>query len=100
MADLGRPEDALAASEEAAALHRELAAILPVFRESVARSLTSIWDSAHQRKDFDAASHSIPRGIEVRWGAVRTLVFDLRDRGRGEQEIAGELDSYLSADDD
>ena len=30
----------------------------------------------------------------------RNLVIDLRDLGRGEQEIAGELGSLLSADDD
>jgi hypothetical protein len=32
--------------------------------------------------------------------AVNNLVIDLRDLGRGEQEIADELDSLLPADDD
>jgi hypothetical protein len=32
--------------------------------------------------------------------AVRNLAIHLRDLGRGEQQIADELDSLLSADDD
>ena len=55
LAELGRREDALAAIEEAVALYRELAAILPVFWESLARSLTSFGIRLTEKKDLDAA---------------------------------------------
>jgi tetratricopeptide (TPR) repeat protein len=115
LAALGRREDALAAIEEAVAIRRELAAILPVFRESLAWSLTSLGIRLTEKKDFDAALFADREAVAIyaallsldpeRYrdpleGAVRNLVIDLRDLGRGEQEIAGELDRLLSADDD
>ena len=49
LADLGRPEDALPASEEAVSIHRELAAARPdAFRPGLATSLTSLSDQLRQ----------------------------------------------------
>ena len=45
-------------------------------------------------------SHDPDRYRDPLDGVVRNLVIDLRDLGRGEQEIADELDSLLSADND
>ena len=104
-----------AAIEEAVAIRRELAAILPVFRESLARSLTSFGIRLTEKKDFDAALSADREAVAIyaallsldpdRYrdpleGAVRNLVIHLRDLGRGEQEIADGLDSLLSVDDD
>ena len=55
LAGLARREDALAASEEVVAICRELIAIVPVFRQSLARSLTSFGIRLTEKKDFDAA---------------------------------------------
>ena len=115
LAGLGRREDALAAITEAADVYRELAAILPVFRESLARSLTSFGIRLTEKRDFDAALSADRESVAIyaallsldpqRYqdpldGAVRNLATHLRDLGRGEQEIAEELDNLLSAHDD
>jgi tetratricopeptide (TPR) repeat protein len=115
LAELGRREDALAAIEEAVALYRELAAILPVFWESLAGSLTSFGIWLTEKKDFDAALSADREAVAIyaallsldpeRYrdpleGAVRNLAIHLRDLGFGEREIADALDSLLSAEDD
>jgi tetratricopeptide (TPR) repeat protein len=115
LAELGRREDALAASTEAAAIRRELAAIRPVFRESLAGSLTSFAILLTEMGDFDGALTADREAVAIYAAllsldpdryrdplerVVRNLVIDLRDLARGEQEIADELDSLLSADGD
>ena len=68
-----------------------------------------------EREEFDAAVFSDREAMAI-YGAlcrldsepyrdslaqtVENLVIDLRDLGRGEQEIADELDSLLPSDDD
>ena len=114
LAGLARREDALAASEEAVAICRELIAIVPVFRQSLARSLTSFGIRLTEKKDFDAALSADREAVAIYAAllsldpqryrdplerVVRNLATHLRDLGRGEQEIADELDSLLSADD-
>jgi hypothetical protein len=114
LAGLARREDALAASEEVVAICRELIAIVPVFRQSLARSLTSFGIRLTEKKDFDAALSADREAVAIYAAllsldpqryrdplerVVRNLATHLRDLGRGEQEIADELDSLLSADD-
>ena len=114
LAGLARREDALAASEEVVAICRELIAIVPVFRQSLARSLTSFGIRLTEKKDFDAALSADREAVAIYAAllsldpqryrdplerVVRNLATHLRDLGRGEQEIADELDSFLSADD-
>ena len=77
-----------------------------MFRESLARALTSFRIRLTEKKDFDAALSADREAVAIyaallsldpeRYrdrleGAVRNLVIDLRDLGRGAQEIAGEL---------
>jgi hypothetical protein len=115
LADLGRSEDALAAIAEAVARYRAPAAARhSTFLERLAYSLISLGIRYTEREEFDAAVFADREAVAIyaalcrldseRYrdpleGAVRNLVIDLRDLGRGEQEIADELDSLLSADD-
>jgi hypothetical protein len=77
-----------------------------VFRDSLARSLTSLGIRLTEKEDFDAALSADWEAVAIygalvsldpeRYrdpleGAVRNLVIDLRDLGRGEQEIDAEL---------
>ena len=86
-----------------------------MFRESLAGSLTLFGIRLTEKKDFAAALSADREAVAIyaallsldpeRYrdpleGVVRNLGIDLRDLGRGEQEIANELDSLLSADDD
>jgi hypothetical protein len=108
-------QDALTAIEQAVAIYLELAAILPVFRESLAESLTSLGIRLTEKKDFDAAPSADREAVAIYAAllsldperylhslqqAWTNLVIHLRNLGYSEQEIAGELDSLLSADDD
>jgi hypothetical protein len=83
-------------------------------RESLAGSLTSFAILLTEMGDFDGALTADREAVAIyaallsldpqRYqdpleGAVRNLAIDLRDLGHGEQEIADELDSLLSADD-
>ena len=115
LAELGRREEALTASTEAVQMYQELAKQHPVFRESLAASLTSLGIRHTELDDHDAALSADREAVSTYAAllpfnperyrdsleqAVRKLVIDLRNLGRSEQEIADELDALSLPDAD
>src|SRR5450759_363122 len=113
LAELGRPEDALAAIGEAVEVYRELAAARPAaFRPDLARALIALGVRLTQLERFGEAlaadreavllyavlNHSDPErfGQPLR-GAQDNLAIDLRDLGWSEERIRQELAQVLAA---
>ena len=84
LGDLGRPEDALAAIEEAVTIRRELAAARPdAFRPDLASSLTSLFADLAARQPDDYL-HELEQSLQVAAWFERSE--DLSDTSPQEQE--------------
>jgi tetratricopeptide (TPR) repeat protein len=110
LANLGRREDALTAIEEAVDIYRVPAVAQPMFRENLAKALTSqgilLTDLAQHDAALTADRETVSIYLELATDnperyredleqAVNNQSRDLRNLGRSEQEISEQLNQLL-----